>query len=81
MVKIIGIEINLDEIHGCICFSTEANISGGGELPQGVITTNCITCSPSHTHAHFSVSCMILNQTGKMKTPHRAGGKERGGFG
>lgn len=33
MVKIIGIERNLDEIHGCLCFSTEANISGGGELP------------------------------------------------
>lgn len=57
----------LSEIHGCLCFSTETNISGGRELPQGVITTNCITCFRSHTHALSSVSHMILNQTAKMK--------------
>lgn len=33
MVKIIGIEYNLDDSHGVVCFSTEANISRGGGLP------------------------------------------------
>lgn len=33
MVNIIGTECNLDEIHGCLCISAEANISGGAELP------------------------------------------------
>lgn len=67
MVNIIGIECNLDEIQSCLCFSTEATISWGGELPRGVITTDCITCSYSHMRAHFSVSYTILNQTAKMK--------------
>ncbi len=39
----------LSEIQACLCFSAETNISGGRELPQGVITTNCITCSRLQT--------------------------------